>query len=195
MSDWTRETIINHAKGTGRILLLHMLAVALGWAAYPLFIALFVRTSTIDIPMSVFSVIASIVYAAMLVSQGNEYGLTDAKPYNWARYRAKGFVLGAAAGVVVYLFVLLFIAIANRHFYVAHPTFDITNVNHYVKMILCVPFFWFYKLIGSKAEIIPDINALTALFPVAFCSLFTGVGYLFGRSGVVVDFRPKKKRG
>ena len=194
MSDWTRETIINHAKGTGRILLLHMLAVALGWAAYPLFIALFVRTSTIDIPMSVFSVIASIVYAAMLVSQGNEYGLTDAKPYNWARYKGKGFALGAAVGLVIYILVLICIAIANRHFYVNHPQFPVESINNYIRMIFCMPFFWFFKLVG-KGDIMPRVTVLTALFPMVFISGFTGLGYLFGRSGVVVDFRPKRKRG
>ncbi|MCR5694327.1 MAG: hypothetical protein K6G89_05080 [Clostridia bacterium] len=194
MSDWLRETIKNHAKGTGRILLIHLLAVALGWAAYPLILLLIARYTTVDLPMAIFSVIASLVYAAMLVSQGNEYGLRDGKPYNWARYKAKGFVLGAAAGLVIFLAELIVIAIADRNFYVSHPQFDIANVNSYIRMILYVPFFWFYKLIHTGEAIIPRVNILTSLFVIPFCSLFTGLGYLFGAAGVVVDFRPKKKK-
>lgn len=194
MSERAADTIKNHAKGFGRILLLHMLGVLLGWAAFPLFLTVLASHMTIDIPMSIYSVIASLVYAAMLISQGNEYGLTDSKPYNWARYKAKGFVLGAMTGIVVFLLTLVCIAVADRHFYVSHPNFDISNINHYIRMIFCVPFFWFYKLLELKGPIVPKVTVLTALLPTAFCSLFTGVGYIFGMSGVVVDFRPKKRK-
>lgn len=194
MSDFVRETIKNHAKSIGRLLLVHMLAVALGWAAYPLFLTTLAPHMSIAIPLTVFSVIASLVYAAMLVSQGNEYGIQDTKPYNWARYKGKGFALGAAVGLVIYILVLICIAIANRHFYVNHPQFPVESINNYIRMIFCMPFFWFFKLVG-KGDIMPRVTALTALFPMVFISGFAGLGYLFGRSGVVVDFRPKKKRG
>ncbi len=193
MRDWAKDTIKNHGKSIARIFLIHMLGVALGWAAYPLFLLLLARHVTIDVPMAVFSVFASIVYAAMLVSQGNEFGLTDRKPYNWARYKAKGFVVGAAAGLIVFILELVFIAVANRHFVVSHPNFDIPNINSYIRMILYVPFFWFYKLIQIDA-IVPRVTVLSSLFAIPFCSLFTGAGYLFGSAGVTVDFRPKKRR-
>lgn len=194
MSDWTKETIKNHAKGLARISLIHMLAVALGWAAYPLILLILARYMTVDLPLAIYSVVASLVYAAMLISQGNEYGIMDSKPYNWARYKAKGFVLGAAVGVIVFLAELILIAIAERHFVIAHPNFDIANINSYIRMLLYIPFFWFYKLVWAGEEIIPRVTVLSALFPVGFISLFTGIGYLFGTAGVVVDFRPKKRK-
>ena len=194
MNDRVKDTLKNHGKGIGRILLIHMLAVALGWAAYPLLLILLARYTTIDLPIAIFSVIASLIYAAMLVSQGNEYGIQDVKPYNWARYKAKGFVLGAVAGLAVFLAELIIIAIADKNFYVSHPQFDIANINSYLRMALYMPFFWFYKLIHTGEAIIPRVNVLSSLFVIPFCSLFTGLGYLFGSAGVVVDFRPKKKK-
>ncbi|MBP5766982.1 MAG: hypothetical protein J6X47_08345, partial [Clostridia bacterium] len=58
LSDFARETIKNHAKGVARILMIHMLAVALGWAAFPLILMIFARYTTTDVPMAVFSVVA-----------------------------------------------------------------------------------------------------------------------------------------
>ena len=194
MNEFAKETIKNHLKCVGRNFLVHMLAVALGWAAFPLILILLARYTTVDVPMAVFSVFASLIYGTMLISQGNEYGLTDAKPYNWARYGAKGFVIGAAAAIIVFMLELFMIALADKYFYVSHPQFDIANVNNYIRMILVVPFFWFYKLIGAKDAIIPRVTVLSSLFAVPFCSMFTGIGYLFGRAGIVVDFRPKKRR-
>ena len=196
LSVFARETIKNHAKGVARILLIHMLAVALGWAAFPLILMIFAMYTTTDVPMAVFSVVATVVYAAMLVVQGNAYGLQDRLPYGWARYKAKGFVIGGAAGTVVYLFELLMIAIADRNFTVNHPQFAISNINNYIRMILAVPFFWFYRVIGGVA-IIPRVTALTALFVIPFCALCTGIGYVAGQAGVEIDpvMRKRRKNG
>lgn len=196
LKETTKETFKNHALWTGRVLLCHLLAVALGWAPYALFLLLVARYTTIDVPMSIFSVAATLVYGFMLLVTGNEFGAVDRKPYRWARYRAKGFVLGAVAGVIVFLAGLLMILIANRNFEVTHPQFSIVNINHYVRMILYSPFFWFYKITDAGGTIIPAVTPLGALFVVPFCAIFTGAGYLLGVSGVNIDvgFRKKKKK-
>lgn len=194
LKETTKETIKNHALWTGRVLLCHLLAVALGWAPYPLFLLLVARYTTIDVPMTVFSAVATLVYALMLLVSGNEFGAVDRKPYRWARYRAKGFVIGAAAGVVVFLAGLLTILIADRNFEVTHPQFSIVNINHYVRMILYSPFFWFYKITDTGGTIIPAVTPLGALFVIPFCVIFTGTGYLLGSAGVIIDIGFKKRK-
>ncbi len=194
MNEFLKNSIKNHSKGIGKTFLCHMLAVALSWAAFPLIFLLVARYMTIDSPLAIFSVFATVIYTLMLLTTGDEMGLTDRKPYKWARYKAKGFVVGALAGIIVFLIQLLMIAIANRAFLVSHPIFKIANVNSYVRMILYMPFFWFYQLIKSGAAMIPSVTVFSSLFVVPFMSLVTGIGYLMGLAGIDIDWKKRKTK-
>lgn len=192
MSEIGIESIKNHLKCIGRVLLVQFLAIALSWAAYPL-IFLLLR-STIDGPLTVFSIFATIVFGAMLVAQGNEYGLQDKKPYKWARYKGKGFVIGALVGILIFLLELFMIFLADRLFSVNHPQFSIVNINSYMRMFLYMPFFWFFELLNNTGNIIPRVTPLTSLIVIGFDSVFTGIGYLLGDAGITIDFHIGKKR-
>ena len=189
MDEYAVNSIKNHMKGFGRLIMVHFLGVALGWAAFPLILILLARYTTVDVPMAVFSVFATIIMGLMLLAQGNEYGITDRKPYKWARYKAKGFVLGASVGLVVFILELIIIAVADSNFVVSHPQFNISNVNSYIRMILYVPFFWFFKLTGEAGAIMPRVTMLSALIVIPIESIFTGIGYILGSKGIVLDFK------
>lgn len=194
MDDFKKDTIINHLKCIKKTALVYFLAVALGWAAYPLFLALFARYTTMNVPMAIYSVVITVIFAVMLVADANEFGLTDRKPYKWARYKAKGFVIGAVVGVLVFLLELLIIFIADRVLRVSHPQFDIANINNYLRMALYSPFFWFYEIIKKGSSVVPRVTVLSSLFVVPFTSVFTGIGYLLGLRGVDIDLKLKRKK-
>lgn len=193
MSEFSKESLKNHFSGIVRIFYCHILSVCLGWAAYPILLMVFARYVTIDVPLSVYSLLATIIYILLLMASTNEMGVNDRKPYKWARYKAKGFVVGAAAGVAIVLLEYVFIALADRFFIVQHPQFLISGINSYVRMILYVPFFWFYSLIDGSGAIIPAVNYLSALIVIPFAALFSGIGYLMGSAGIVLDFGRKRK--
>ena len=194
MDEFTRDSLKNHFLGAGKMFYCHVLAVCLGWAAFPILLMIFARYVTIDTPLSIYSVLTTLVYILLLLASANDIGLKDRKPYKWARYKMKGFVLGAAAGVVVVLVEGIFILIANRFFVVQHPQFLISGVNAYVRMVPYMPFFWFFSLIDTSGAIMPSVNLLSALIVIPFMSLFAGLGYLMGLYGVELDFKIGKKR-
>lgn len=194
MSEFTRDSIKNHLIGAGKMFYCHVLAVCLGWAAFPILLMVFARYVTVDTPLSIYSVFTTLIYILLLLTSANVIGLNDRKPYKWARYKMKGFVLGAAAGVAVVLVEGIFILIANRFFIVQHPQFLISGVNAYVRMIPCVPFFWFFSLIDTSGAIVPTVHLLSSLIAIPFLSVFAGLGYWLGINGIELDFSRKKRR-
>ncbi len=194
LSEKQQNTLKNHAKALGRTAQVYFLGVALGWAAYPLFLSLLARYMMLNVPMAVYSFIVTIIFAIMLMTSANEWGLTDRKPYKWARYKAKGFVIGGIAGVLVVLLELVIILIADSVFKVSHPQFDIEGVNNYLRMAIYSPFFWFFELVNKGATVIPRVTALGSLIVIPFLSVFSGVGYLMGQNGVDIDLKRKKRK-
>lgn len=194
MNEFVRDSLKNHFLGAAKMFYCHVLAVCLGWAAFPILLMVFARYVTIDTPLSIYSVLTTLVYALLLLASSNDLGIKDRKPYKWARYKMKGFVLGAAAGVVVVLLEGVFILLANRFFVVQHPQFLISGVNAYVRMIPYMPLFWFFSLTDTSGAIMPAVNMLSALIVIPFLSLFAGLGYLMGSSGIELDFKIGKKR-
>ncbi len=194
MNEFTRDSLKDHGKGILKMFYCHILAVCLGWAAYPLLILIGARYMTIDVPMSIYSIFATIIYILLLLAQSNDLGVKDRRPYKWAKYRGKGFVLGALAGVMVVLLQYVVIAVANEAFIVQHPQFDIGSINSYIRMILYVPLFWLYSLFKDGGVIIPPVTHLTALIIIPFISLFAGLGYWMGLSGITLNLGIHLKR-
>ncbi len=194
MNEFTKETLKNHGIGIMRIFYCHVLAVCLGWAAYPLMLLVFARYVTIDVPFAIYSIFTTIIYIMLLLAQSNDMGVKDKKPYKWARYKAKGFLLGAVAGIIVVLLECIFIEIADALFIVQHPQLLISSLNSYVRMVLYAPLFWFYALINNTDAVIPQITHLSSLAIVPFMSIFSGLGYWLGISGVTLELGFKKRR-
>lgn len=194
MDEFKKDTLKDHAKGVFKMFYCHILAVCLGWAAYPLILLIFARYFTVDVPMSVYSVLVTVIYILLLLAQSNDLGVKDRRPYKWARYKAKGFVLGAIGGVIVVLLEVLFIATANRFFLVQHPQFLISSINSYVRMVLYVPLFWFYSLFNTTEAIMPQVTYLSSLVIIPFMSAFSGLGYWLGVSGITLDLGIKRRR-
>lgn len=194
MKEFTKESLKDHAKGILKMFYCHILAVCLGWAAYPLLLLIVARYVTIDVPMSIYSVFATIIYILLLLAQSNDLGSKDRKPYKWAKYRGKGFVFGGVAGAVVVLLQYIIIALADGAFIIQHPQFDINSINSYVRMILYVPLFWFYSLINGTEAMIPQVTHLSALVIIPFTALFAGLGYWLGFSGTTLDLGIHFKR-
>lgn len=187
------NTLMNHFKFFKKTTLVYFLCIALGWAAFPLFFLLLGRSMTLNTPMAIYSAVASIVSALLIIAEANEFGLMDRKPYKWAKYKAKGFVCGAIVGVLIFLLELLVILIANSAFKVSHPQFNIYNINSYLRMLLYSPLFWLYELIKTNAHIIPRVEIWSSLFVIPFVSLFSGIGYILGTKGIEIDFKKKKR--
>ncbi len=193
-NEFLKESLKNHGIGVLKQFYCHILAVCLGWAAYPLILLVFTRYVTVDVSMSVYSVVTTFIYVMLLLAQANDMGVKDRRPYKWARYKAKGVVVGALAGVVITILEYGFIAIANRFFLVQHPQFLISGVNSYVRMLLYVPLFWFYELIGGAEVIIPQVTHWSALAIIPFMAIFSGIGYWMGVSGVTLELGFFKRR-
>ena len=194
LSEKQQNTLKNHAKSLGRTVQVYFLGVALGWAAYPLLLALLARYMMLDVPMAIYSFIVTVIFSVMLMTSADEWGLTDRKPYKWARYKAKGFVIGGIAGLMIVILELVIILVADSVFKVSHPQFDIEGVNNYLRMAIYSPFFWFYELVNKGTTVIPRVTVLGSLIVIPFTSLFSGIGYLMGINGVDIDLKRKKRK-
>ena len=95
---------------------------------------------------------------------------------------------------MVVLLQYVVIAVANEAFIVQHPQFDIGSINSYIRMILYVPLFWLYSLFKDGGVIIPQVTHLTALIIIPFISLFAGLGYWMGLSGITLNLGIHLKR-
>ena len=130
--------------------------------------------------LAVYSVFATLIYTVVLYISMHEIGELDRKPYRWSVYKGKGFVCGAVASVVITLVGYGLIMVADNIFSVQHPYFAIANLNSYMKLIVYMPFFWFFEIIENSARLIPDVNVLSALIIVPFNVLVSGIAYWTG---------------
>ncbi len=185
--------IKTHMQVAGKLLYAYFLAVALAWAAVPLIIVLLSRFPVYLI-LSIYTFCVTVIMICILYVTSHGCGETDRKPYNWAKYNAKGFVCSALAFAVIVIAELIIILLADRYIIVRHPHFTIASFNHYAKLILYMPFFWFYRMTaGAPGETpVPEVTPLTCLYPAVIVILSCGVGYAMGFHGVRIIKNPPK---
>jgi len=178
-----KDNIINHAKCSLKVIYCYLLGVVLGWAGYPVMLLL-IAVCPINKSLTVYSVFATLIFSIVLYISMHEIGEQDRKPYRWAVYRGKGFVCGAIASVVITLVGFGMIIAADNVFYIQHPYLDIANLNSYMKLIVYMPFFWFFEILDNSTRLIPEANYISALITVPFNVLISGIGYWTGISGI-----------
>ena len=72
---------------------------------------------------------------------------------------------------------------------VKHPFLAIANINSYFRLLIYMPFYWFYQLLDPLAGLVPRVNYLTALIPGVIVILASGFGYLLGfNSKTIIKF-------
>ncbi len=174
--------IKTHVTGMKKVLYAYILGVVLSWVDIPILVVIWNRPS-IALPQACYTVFTTLIFTFVLYLLLHEYGENDRKPYRWARYPGKGFVCGALGFLVVILLETILIALANRYLIVSHPHLQISSINAYVTLILYMPFYWFYRLIGSPAALVPSVTYGTSLFPLFYVSLVSGVAYWMGYRG------------
>ncbi|MBE7064368.1 MAG: hypothetical protein E7384_00915 [Ruminococcaceae bacterium] len=185
------DNLKNHAKCSFKVIYCYVLGIILSWAAYPVLLLL-LAVCPINKSLAVYSVFATLIFSIVLYISMHEIGEQDRKPYRWAVYKGKGFVCGAIASVVITLVGFGLILAADSIFYVQHPYLDIANINSYMKLIIYMPFFWFFEIIENSERLIPNISYLTALIVIPFSVIVSGIGYWTGISGINII---KKKDG
>lgn len=188
-----RLNIKKHIQMIGKILYAYFLAVALAWAAFPIIIMIFNHFQLYRV-LSIYTFGVTLVLISIMYVLLHGCGETDRKPYVWARYSAKGFVCGAMAFAAVFIAELIIIYLADKYIIVKHPYFTIASFNHYAKLMLYMPFFWFYRIIAPAPveTIVPEVTALTGLAPSVIVILSSGIGYAMGFHGIRIIKNPPK---
>lgn len=185
--------IKTHMQMIGKILYAYFLAVALAWAAFPI-IVIFLSRFQFYVVLSIYTFGVTLVLISLMYVYMHGCGETDRKPYKWVRYNAKGFVCAAAAFAALVIAELIVIYLADKYIIVRHPYFTIASFNHYAKLILYMPFFWFYRMIaGAPVEtMVPEVTVLTSLVPSVAVILSGGIGYAMGFNGIKIIKNPPK---
>lgn len=186
-----KDNILNHIKCSWKVIYCYILGIIISWAAYPVLLLL-LPICPINKSLAVYSVLVTLIHAVILYISMHEIGEIDRKPYKWSIYKGKGFVCGAIATVVITLIGFLLICAADSIFRVQHPYLDIANINSYMKLIIYMPYFWFFEIVENSQRLIPEPNYLTVLIAVPFNILISGIGYLMGLLGINII---KKKDG
>ena len=193
------KNIISHLKGISRCWFSLILAILFSWLSYPIIVVALQQFANMHILLGVYTFIVSVVYAMVLYSNMHTFGNRDRKPYQWARYKAKGLVCGAIAFAVIYGLECLAIVIAEEFFIVQHPVYVIESVNSYVRLLLYMPFYWLYIILNTFPEenVVPVVRYLTALIPAGISALIAGFGYLMGYKNIKiikVKEKPQKQK-
>lgn len=183
-----------HIQGIGKVLYAYFLAVAMSWAAFPIIVITLARSAQIYVILSVYTFISTVLFICILYLMMHGFGEMDRKPYKWARYEMKGFVCALCAFAVVVLAELLVIFLADQYIIVRHPYFMITSLNHYAKLVLFMPFFWFFRMISppTPESIVPEVTELSCLFPGLLVAVVAGIGYVMGYHGIRIVKNPPK---
>lgn len=188
--------IRTHMQGIGKVLYAYFLAVALSWAAFPIIVIALQQYGQIYVVLSVYTFIVTLVFICILYMMMHGYGEMDRKPYKWVRYNMKGFICALAAFTVIVVAEIIMIFLADRYIVVKHPYFTIASFNHYAKLVLYMPFFWFYRMISPPTEesLIPEVTELTCTFPAGIVVISAGIGYLMGYHGIRIIKNPPKNQ-
>ena len=183
-----------HLLGMRSALYYYFLGVAVSWGGFPIICMIAMRLEiTVDKMQMFYSIFATISYAILTYLGMYDIGARDRRPYKWARYKAKGAVMGLMAFVVLYIAEVIVIFVADKYAVVQHPLLDMTNIHGYVTQIMYMPFFWFYKLLYPN-PIMPSVNYLTALAPVVFIVAVNGFAYWMGyNEKVIIRHKPQGK--
>ena len=179
------SNIKTHLKGMGKLVYVYFLAVAISWAAFPVIVITLQQYAQVYVVLSIYTFISTLVLIAMLYITMHGFGEADRKPYSWMRYNLKGFVCGLLTFIAVLLVEEIVIMLANEYIVVKHPFLTIESLNHYAKLVLYMPFFWFYRIISPPTEVsvVPDITHFTALFPgLIFVIVSLSVANIFKKS-------------
>lgn len=186
--------IKTHLKGMGKLVYVYFLAVAISWAAFPVIVITLQQYAQVYVVLSIYTFISTLVLIAMLYITMHGFGEADRKPYSWMRYNLKGFVCGLLTFIAVLLAEEIVIMLANEYIVVKHPFLTIESLNHYAKLVLYMPFLWFYRIISPPTEVsvVPDITNFTALFPGLIFVIVSGIGYLMGYHGTRIVKNPPK---
>lgn len=174
-----KDNIKNHIKCTLKVIYCYILGIVLGWVAYPVLLLL-LPVCPINKSLAIYSVFATLIYVVVLYISMHEIGEQDRKPYKWSVYKGKGFLCGAIATAIITLVGYVLILTADNVFAVQHPYFDIANLNSYMKLIVYIPFFWFFEITENSGRLIPDVSYLAALIVVPFNVLISGIAYWAG---------------
>ena len=87
----------------GKVLYAYFLAVALGWAAFPIIVIALSQYAQLYVVLSVYTFVVTLVFICILYMMMHGFGELDRKPYQWARYNMKGFACAAAAFALIVL--------------------------------------------------------------------------------------------
>lgn len=174
--------IKTHLKGMGKLAYVYFLAVAISWAAFPVIVIGLQQYAQIYVVLSVYTFFSTLVLAAMLYMTMHGFGEADRKPYGWARYNAKGLVCALMLFVALLLVEEIIILLADQYIIVKHPYLTIESLNHYAKLVIYMPFLWFYRIISppTAVSVVPDITWYTAIFPGIIILVASGLGYIMG---------------
>ncbi len=186
--------IKTHLLGMRSVIYYYILGVAVSWGGFPIIAMIGMRFNlTVDKLQIFYSIFATVCYAILTYLGVYDIGVRDRRPYKWARYKAKGAVMGFMAFVVIYIVEAVLIFVADKNAVVQHPILDISNVHGYITQILYMPFFWFYKII-DPTHIMPSVNYITALAPAIFIVAVNAFAYWMGYSEkVIIKNKPKGK--
>ncbi|MBE7056837.1 MAG: hypothetical protein E7388_05295 [Ruminococcaceae bacterium] len=181
-----------HLLGMRSAVYYYILGVAVAWGGFPFMAMLTLRMGvTIDKGQIFYSIFATVCYAILTYLGMYDIGVKDRRPYKWARYKAKGLVMGLMAFFAVYIIEVILIFIADRYAVVQHPVLDIKGVHGYITQVLYMTFFWISKILNPDA-IMPSLNYLTALIPAVFVAGFNGFAYWMGYTEkVLIKNKPK----
>lgn len=180
------ENIKTHLKGIRNVLLCYVLTVVLAWAAFPLIVIALSGYMTPDFWFSVYTLFSTVVFCIITYCIMHGFGEDDRKPYKWVRYPWKGLVCGAISFVIIVLLEYVMIGVANEYVIVSHPKFVIEVLNAYVRIALCMPFYWFFRLIEGPVGVlcpIPSVSYWNCLIPGVLIIGIAGFGYFMGFTG------------
>ena len=188
------KNLKTHLLGMKTVLHYYLLGVAVSWGGFPVICMISNRLAwTVDRIQTFYSVFALLVYLIIAYLAMHEIGETDRNPYKWARYGAKGIVMGLMGFAALYAVEAIMILIADRFAVVQHPIINIHGLHGYITMVFYMPFYWFYKLL-SPADIMPSVNFLTALAPAPVIAAVNGFAYWMGYTErVILKRKPRGK--
>jgi len=152
-----------HIYAVGRCLLAYFMTAVLAWAAVPLIIILPSGYVEPDTAMTVYSAVVTAIMLIITYILLHGVGEKDRKPYNWARYQAKGLVAAAIAYVLITAIGWLVIWLANKYVVVHHPKFVIETLNGYLRLAVYMPFYWLLRLIEGPVREICPVPSVTYL--------------------------------
>ena len=99
----------------GKVLYAYFLAVALGWAAFPIIVIALSQYAQLYVVLSVYTFVVTLVFICILYMMMHGFGELDRKPYQWARYNMKGFACAAAAFALIVLAEIIMILLADKY--------------------------------------------------------------------------------